>query len=184
MKTIGMLLSLILLLTSCKKDELSALPPATQEGKGTAGCLVNGKAWTPEYRVLLGMGGSNAPFVTSWYPSASGRSFYVVLSRVNEEENSEVYFFLPHIRQPGTFLLNQEANPMMTSSNPPYGEYRATRYSSVCYTNPTAMGSLTITRFDTVAKVVSGTFEMHPVNAEGQVESITQGRFDLPLDIN
>ena len=47
----------MLLLASCdgcKKDdpkpktELEKLPPATQEGKDTFGCLVNGKAWVIE----------------------------------------------------------------------------------------------------------------------------------------
>ncbi len=44
---------ILILLTGCEscddiinpKTELEKLPPATQQGKSTFGCLVNGKAW-------------------------------------------------------------------------------------------------------------------------------------------
>jgi hypothetical protein len=33
---------------SCEKDEEPQLPPITQTGAGTFGCLVNGDIWLPE----------------------------------------------------------------------------------------------------------------------------------------
>jgi hypothetical protein len=60
MKKITLFLLLLpLLAMQCRKDkndcpegdkacELAKLPPLTTEGKGTFGCLVNGKAWLPE----------------------------------------------------------------------------------------------------------------------------------------
>lgn len=60
-------LALPLMALQCKKDnpveancqgdiacELAKLPPATTEGKGTFGCLVNGKAWLPKGDRLWG----------------------------------------------------------------------------------------------------------------------------------
>lgn len=49
----------------------------------------------------------------------------------------------------------------------------------VFLTGPTATGSLTVTRFDTVARVVSGTFDL-TVQEETSPEThqLTQGRFD------
>lgn len=51
------LLATTLLAASCKKDkaqddrtELEKLPPITQTGANTFGCLVNGKAWLPNGR--------------------------------------------------------------------------------------------------------------------------------------
>ena len=35
----------LLLFNNCKKNEQDALPPATQNGANTFGCLVNGKPW-------------------------------------------------------------------------------------------------------------------------------------------
>ena len=44
-----LLLAALLGLSQCKKhDPESALPPATQTGASTFGCLVNGQAWTPK----------------------------------------------------------------------------------------------------------------------------------------
>ena len=47
----------------CKKDEtgISSLPPATQEGKGTFGCLVNGASFTPKGSSFGG------PVLSSYY---------------------------------------------------------------------------------------------------------------------
>ena len=58
MKTKFLLYSSLLLLTQCSKckndpapeppkDPLALLPPETQTGQRTFGCLVNGQAWTP-----------------------------------------------------------------------------------------------------------------------------------------
>jgi len=51
MKNILLLLTFTLTLSCCHKDddqpipEINKLPPATQTGVNTAGCLVNGKAF-------------------------------------------------------------------------------------------------------------------------------------------
>jgi hypothetical protein len=46
-----LLLAALLGLSQCKKhdpDPLDQLPPATQTGANTFGCLVNGQPWTPQ----------------------------------------------------------------------------------------------------------------------------------------
>jgi len=45
MKKILIFIFCIFLFINCKKNELDALPPATQNGANTFGCLVNGNAW-------------------------------------------------------------------------------------------------------------------------------------------
>ncbi|SFF55548.1 hypothetical protein [Thermoflexibacter ruber] len=42
-----LLLSILLTLYGCEKKDLTELPPATQEGKNTFGCLINGKLFVP-----------------------------------------------------------------------------------------------------------------------------------------
>ncbi len=61
-----LLLVLSFILTTgmqCKKEQngLDALPLATQEGKGTFGCLVNGEAFTPKGSSFGG------PILSSYY---------------------------------------------------------------------------------------------------------------------
>ena len=46
MKTLMYCLPILLLFSGCKKETPEeTLPPATQEGKNTAGCLINGQAF-------------------------------------------------------------------------------------------------------------------------------------------
>jgi len=62
MKTKLPLYLALLLLTQCSKckddptpaDPAAGLPPATQTGANTFGCLINGQAYTPKGRVGLG----------------------------------------------------------------------------------------------------------------------------------
>ena len=64
----------IITAAQCKKDKL-ALPPETQEGKNTFGCLVNGQVLTPK-------GGGIAPNYDCYYQylntSTSKRYFFQV----------------------------------------------------------------------------------------------------------
>lgn len=60
MKKLILLLTIILTLFSCNKDDnksqnpIDQLPPATQTGANTAGCLVNGEAFLPKGTSLGG----------------------------------------------------------------------------------------------------------------------------------
>ncbi|HEX8350348.1 MAG TPA: hypothetical protein VF598_10330 [Hymenobacter sp.] len=57
------------------------------------------------------------------------------------------------------------------------------RSSVFFYTGPDAVGGVTITRFDTVAHVVSGTFDLTVQEENGtETHQLTDGRFDLTLD--
>src|SRR6476620_10145724 len=70
----------------CKKDTtgIDALPPATQEGKETFGCLVNGEVFTPKGSNLGG------PTLSSFYqylnrPNGTGYFFNVSASNKQSE---------------------------------------------------------------------------------------------------
>lgn len=69
----------------CKKtvDELSKLPPITQEGKNTFGCLVNGKAWTPENGELI----IATPSVRFYYDNINGGEFSIIAKKSNVDAN-------------------------------------------------------------------------------------------------
>ncbi|MGB4776061.1 MAG: hypothetical protein WBP45_12860, partial [Daejeonella sp.] len=71
--------SLLLLSASCKKTKtgLGALPPATQDGKKTFGCLINGKAFVAQSKPF-----TQSP-VTCQYgyidnDISKGHDFYVI----------------------------------------------------------------------------------------------------------
>jgi hypothetical protein len=181
MKPTFSLFSLLLVfLIACKKEqtELEKLPDATQTGSGDAGFLLDGQAWLPEGSPGGIFGGSGG-FKARWSRTASGRSLELVFSR--DSDRTGLNMFVPNIRQVGTFQLNQLASPVLGYRNPPYGLFAMTKPVPDRYflTGPTATGTLTVTRFDTVARIAAGTFEM-TVQEETTPEThqLTEGRFD------
>ncbi|WP_035557857.1 hypothetical protein [Hymenobacter sp. IS2118] len=173
---------LLLSLAACKKDDPeSSLPKASQEGKNTAGWLFDGKAWVPKSSSIS----TGRPVNGSWRKTRGGRSLSLGFHQFSIQEDWAIGFFLPDIRQAGTFVLNQV--PAITSglNNTGYGQFNRQRPNPRFdyYTGPDAPGRLIITRFDTVNNIVSGTFEMSPreVSTNAGI-TITQGRFDLRFE--
>ncbi|RSK40951.1 hypothetical protein [Hymenobacter perfusus] len=169
---------LLLTLAACKKEtELDKLPDATQKGKNTAGFLLDGKAWLPEAGKLLSKGG---PVSASWQRTVVGRSMTIRFSR--DSDLTITQLFIPHIQRSGVFVCNQQVSPILGYRNPTYGMFAMTKSLTIprlFYTGPTATGSLTVTRFDTVARVVSGTFDLTvQEETSPQTHQLTQGRFD------
>ena len=177
-----LLLGLALLsLGACKKDDPNALPAATQDGNNTAGFLLDGQPWLPK----------NSPSSSNSYPVNAyfGHMYKVnylsiATSRYQDNNNSQGFSLrFSNIRKPGTYLLDEDFNhTVITGPLPAYGAY--TIYSpspkTSFYTGPSAKGQVIITRFDTVARVVSGTFEAKLVEEGGTAtHDITQGRFDV-----
>ena len=173
------LLTLLLTASSCKKKDPNALPDTTQEGRNSAGFLFDGQPWIPEWQSSTS---TNSPVDASWQRTSAGRSLSFGFSRLNDKEYKNVDFFIPDIRRAGTFLLNQTASPTLGFRNPAYGRYTIDRPTPLrlFLTGPTATGTVTVTRFDTVARVVSGTFDL-TVQEETSPEThrLTDGRFDL-----
>ncbi len=169
--------------SSCKKDDLdpNGLTKATQEGKNTAGWLFDGRAWVPKSSSIS----TGPPINGYWRKTRGGRSLSISISQFSRQEDWGVGFYLPDIRQPGTFLLNLAPTYLTPQFSPGYGQYNRSRPDPDlnAYTGPNAPGRLIITRFDTVNNIVSGTFEMSPREVStNAVITITQGRFDLRFD--
>ncbi|RAK63196.1 hypothetical protein [Hymenobacter edaphi] len=173
--------------TGCKKDPLKTLPKATQEGKNTMGCLVDGKAWTPQGSsgCLTGCGAVE-PIFARWRrlrTNGLGGGFTLSFDRIKKDETqSYLSFFAPRLVQASTVALDQAADPFLNGSNPAYGRY--IHYSSLPYpdyrTGPDASGTLILTRFDTVACIAAGTFSFTGRHAaSGQTVQVTEGRFDV-----
>ena len=184
MKPLLLSLAVLLALPACKKDDTdpNGLPPATQEGKNTAGFLLNGQPWLPKASLV-----GNNPYKVSVVYGPFIRNAHrlgISMYRYQDVNNSQfLTLYLAGTRQSGTFQLNQEINSAVISSpRPSYAVYSVSEPGPdrTFYTGPTARGQVIITRLDTVARVVSGTFEAK-VKQDGGPDSlaITQGRFDI-----
>ncbi|WP_188811085.1 hypothetical protein [Hymenobacter cavernae] len=181
------LATLLLLTTSCKKEktELERLPAATQEGKNSAGFLLDGKAWLPVSSYLSSRSSIDAYSVRT---TRDGRIVRIGFERFPErgQEGESLSLYIPHITKPSYFPLIKTADPL-ARSRPAYASFSVlksgSRQPTDFFTGPNAVGSVTITRFDTVAHVVSGTFELTVREENGlETHQLTDGRFDLTLE--
>ncbi|WP_162550060.1 hypothetical protein [Hymenobacter nivis] len=178
MKPLFLLLPLALLL-GCKKDTAALanqLPPATQTGAGTFGCLVNGQPWAPN-------GNSGVPnFVATYDPTYLGGSLQIKTYRYTgpkQDVLQGMVFGASHVSKAGVFDIvlkgDNGANYIDNGPSAPcnyYGEPPALTYRQ---------GTFTITRLDLQAGIVSGTFDFTLFQPGCDSVRITQGRFDKRL---
>lgn len=176
----------ILMLTACHKDgpppntypppiDYTVLPPATQTGAGTFGCLVDGEVWVP--RVPLGTvtyRDIEALISEKDGTGGGGGSCNLVDIEQQIDNSMEIttgitYFFSNkycYPDNPGVALRFKKTN----------GQRYLSKYFDV------DENCVTITRLDTLNNIISGTFNFtaynDAINKNDKVV-ITDGRFDL-----
>ena len=165
----------LLLLVGCHKKDPSPeeqLPTATQSGANTFGCLVNGQPWTPK-----GNNGSSNYSVSYDRAYRKGTLNVGTYRYIGTGANDYqlVGFYADSIPTPGTYslaIVNHHEGIFLDRTktcqfpgNDPY--YRK--------------GSLTITRLDVQAGIISGTFEFTLARPGCDTVRVTQGRFDKKL---
>jgi hypothetical protein len=171
-------------LTQCSKckredpapaDQASQLPPATQTGANTFGCLVNGKPYTPQGRVGLG---SN--FAVSYDPTFNGGDLIVSTYSAAGTANRQYLSVLGnHIKKAGNyqFSSSNEAGAFFDDNTRTVScDYYDSRNSGSF-----SKGAITITRLDLQAGVVAGTFAVSIAKPGCDTLKVTQGRFDAKL---
>ena len=192
MKKIAFTLLLITLIFSCKKDKktpLEQLPEATQEGKGTFGCLINGEVFKPN-----GGWGFSPSLYVDYYNNG-----IVAIHASNVQTNKDLIFYLSSssiktnqitdtsstwypIKEPGYFLLSKVTLKNFAA----FYEFQSCEYE----TDSTNIGLLTITNFNrpslvpgqfitTTPGIVSGTFYFTVKTPGCPDVAVTDGRFDI-----
>jgi hypothetical protein len=167
--TIGM--ACISTLSCCKKKPIDKLPPATQEGKNTMGCLVDGEAVFTEgrYKEQL-LGCSNGIDVYG------GSNYLYIDLRKCAMPTVTLHLAKASIKQ-GQVLLNK--TPIINTDN--YGYLDMNIGSETFRTNDTVVGKV---NFTTVTdKILAGTFEFECINITNKTtrKKVTDGRFDIAL---
>ncbi|HEX8428398.1 hypothetical protein [Hymenobacter sp.] len=172
-----------LLLTQCSKCKdndptpEAQLPPATQTGAGTFGCLLNGEPWTPK-----GNDGREN-FRITYDPGYAGGSLSIRAYRYPAPSNTGPHQYInlggDRISQTGSYPLvlvgDRKVFYTDTGKTFPcdyYGEVPDVSYRR---------GTLTITRLDLQAGVISGTFSFTLYKPGCDSIKVTQGRFDKRL---
>ncbi len=182
------LLAVTLATAGCKKDDAEALPQATQSGANTFGCKVNGEVWVPGgARTSSGKPKKfsleyypNDP--AGWNPRLIGR-FVLTAYRENDGHDDAVILAIDSMTALGTYPLNTSTPPYPAQTPyPNHGAYLTSRPAVATYvTGPAHTGSITITRLDTAAHIISGTFSFTagPYSGTTNTVQISDGRFDI-----
>lgn len=166
--------------SSCKKSKNSSpidqLPPETQIGANTFGCLVDGKVFVPK-----GLGLS--PRLTCYYqyiyfPHENGYVFQVAAndkSMPSVLNSLNIGFDSMKVMEGKTYLLQK------VYKGGARGNYRHFTETSLddFFTYSPSSGELVITKFDEANQIVSGTFWFNAINNNGDTVYVTDGRFDM-----
>ncbi len=165
-------------LSQCKKhdpDPLEQLPPATQTGANTFGCLVNGKPWTPQ-----GYNGSSN-YSIDYDSGLNGGIFDLRTYRYPEPGNSNsqqyIILYANQVSKPGTYYFRNTKQTRASLQDRLSSCYWSSRDSATTYRR----GALTITRLDLQAGIISGTFDFTLYQPGCDTIRVTQGRFDKQL---
>lgn len=172
------ILVLLFLNSGCFNVDINTaekLPPITQEGNNTFGCLIDGKLFHPGTT----LNGNVRPLTFSYFRFDTDRhkagSLYIqgIDARYSLPIAGRLAIQKKEVFSAGTFQLkSQECSP--TSHCDLIFYYNSDENTNYIATS----GELIITRFDTVHNIVSGTFEFEAESGEGEKIKVTSGRFD------
>ena len=169
-----LLTSFSLLAASCTKEDdgpttpLDELPPATQVGANTFGCLINGEPW-------YNRGGRfNDPDLSAGYAETIYGLYFNVYARAYDPFiSSESDFLRVQFKEPkvGDFLPDDRWLEPLRLTYDNYIFYRLDTLSRV---------DLTLTRFDLQNQIASGTFSFTVIN-DVLLDTlvVSEGRFDV-----
>ena len=169
-------------LAQCQKNESAPskpddqLPPATQTGANTFGCLLNGQPWTPS-------GNSGVPnFLVTYDPQYLDGALQAKTYRYTgpkQDMLQGIVFGAAHVNRAGVYnfelkggngvnyIDNSQLSPCNYYGEPPTLTYRK--------------GTLTITRLDLQQGIIAGTFAFTLYQPGCDSVRVTQGRFDKKL---
>lgn len=163
------------LFSSCKDDEQdqNVLPEATQSGKNTAGALINGKVWVATTKKI------NQP---GTYCEKLNNNYYLIKLDLRKDperytESIDLIVSIPNLE------INQTYKVVNQTPDDGYNYASYTSNDKVSYSsNSNNTGRIKITRLDLQNQIVSGTFEFKAEDSNGNIVTITEGRFDKKFD--
>lgn len=172
------------IMVSCKKektleDELAKLPPATQTGANTFGCLVNGKAWVAQNQDCFLL---CDPSFKIYYDN--NRGGYLSIDAVFKNSAAKIDQYIG---------IGIDSTKFRNSFQ--YSEFRDHMgfiYSNMYLPNDCksiksldnltmTIGSVAFTKYDLQSGIISGTFEFTLTKSGCDTIKVTNGRFDKKL---
>jgi hypothetical protein len=177
MKKLLLLFTISLTLNCCNNDDdnnaqnpIDQLPPATQTGENTFGCLLDGEPFLPS-------GGVNP--LDCVYQLINGE-YYFNLQGNKEDEN----FNLIRLSLSANARELQEGETYQLIENEVGNIFaRYSFNSNATFTSQNYSGTLIINKLDLNNQIVSGTFSFDIIDFEGNLRQIREGRFDMQFTL-
>nr|WP_315258206.1 hypothetical protein [uncultured Flavobacterium sp.] len=172
MKNLLLLLTIAIALSCCDKDDdkpknpIDQLPPATQTGANTFGCLLDGEVFKP------GLTNNSLDCV---YQNINNEYYFSLQGNRRDTNNNLIRLGCStqnlQIIEGQTYQLKERIDG---NAN---GKYFFNLDFS--YTTTTEVGELKITKLDFTNNIVSGTFWFDVKDSKGVIHQIREGRFDM-----
>jgi hypothetical protein len=143
--------------------ELEKLPPATQEGKYTFGCLVNGKALTN--RTTL--------------ETVAIYQIGILQIGLSNETEPEQNIGISLTEQVTPLTVGNYDLVLTSAARAVYSKYQDGMPLCLYFDTDILNGNLEITKFDKINYILSGLFEFTSVNSQCDTLKVTDGRFDF-----
>lgn len=179
---IASLIFVCLTASKCKKDKtpvnpVDQLPPETQVGANTFGCLIDGKVFLPKGTPF---GSPSLKCAYQYLDNGYSKGFYFQLSARHN-------YSTQNLEGIGIFTENLEITEKTYDledsfqDRKAYGLYLKFEDSGRIteYTESSLPGQLIITKFDEINQIVSGKFWFSVVVNPVDTIKITDGRFDM-----
>lgn len=158
--------------------EPTELPAPTNNGSDTFGMLVNGEKWIA-YQPGMFTPGTNSADIMYFKNSSA----LVIYARTKKPKQS--FYATVNITKVGSYPFNkilyseQDSTYVKLITSFCEDENCNDRYTLIDSIN----SRINITKFDTLNRIVSGTFYMRLLNSNGNNVEIKDGRFDSKFDI-
>lgn len=177
MKNLLLLFLTLFILTCCDKDDdkpktpIEQLPPTTQTGANTFGCLLDGEAFKP--------GSHNNSYQCFYQYVDGGYYFYLGADKISNNILTGISLGTEKMSiSEGQILklyerVNGKAFGSLSNLDDNTGHYQ------INTTSITTTGELKITKLDFNKNIVSGTFWFDVKDDKDVVHQIREGRFDM-----
>ena len=171
-----LLYSALLLFTQCigckkkgptpdpPQDPVAQLPPETQTGQRTFGCLVNGQPWTLAGSPLGG------PLLAAQYHDRRLSISMVGLTADKSSSGGVMQIGIDKITTSGRYILSREDTSFVS--------YDDAKANCLYRTDVSHPATVEITRLDPVARIASGRFAFTLETPSCGKVVVTGGRFD------
>lgn len=170
--------SLAFTLFACKKDKkapIEQLPAATQSGKNTFGCLINGQAWLPKGSFPAG----NPNPVLLYDPTFENGTLSIKAYRIDGANKVDIVIGGTNIDKPGIYQIGTRGTDARQIANVRDGRSGCNYYDNANGT--VCSGTLEITKLSIDKKIIAGTFSFTISTPGCDTWKVTDGRFDLRL---